>query len=1049
MKSSCIQTLILVAALVSSVSANPLPENLPVPPQDQGLPYTRSARPMAREALGEAVALYPGSRYAHAHGYRTRLDRQRPLQGESVQHLGDLYVPEDFAEILMANADEVVADTAPEYLASRFVHTLRAPRVEIPPQVRRLQLGEAGVYFSAADLAELRGKPVARHESGLLIIGDASPAFFMDPVRVKAVITLFDTPDTLADPEIATEYIPLLKRQGKWTDWVKHTPEHLKMLEGPETEWKLVPREEYDYEGFDPTMLGSRVPPPGVYPRLLFSPEDLPMLRERIRKDAAMAYSFAEMEALLKTTWLNPEDDNGKMFARLASGEPIRLDEIPERDHRTRISLPFGMLIGYSGGIMSSHIPYISQCLVAIQFYALIQDDSELGRKAAVAAISWMNMIEDGMDEMNEISDSEWGTGFNTANGSETGYRGRLADHMNIALLLDMGGKWMTDEQKDTFRRIIAKQTYGMADSHAAGSIRWQENNHTTWHMTSMLSQMAIEGLEGSDPENFPRLVRTLQAFMEFGIDPDGVVFESNGKSGGGFRFLALNLVAAARRGENFFGHPHFRKLPAAQVQASSPGGTLTVTSGTYAGNLFDPQGVMFLKTFFPENREIDWLLGKHFPNMDRSDAGRQAYVDRLMAGNRHRIRLPIFNAPSSTRGTLYDTNFESVRREDLRLPLNFDAPVHGMFSAYSDHSEDAAWINLLVRANGYLGAGHHHADSGMFHFSALGVDWFRESLINTHYDGNLHNLVRIDRRSASDMGSAASGTYLGGVITPDLSTASADIKRSYDYRWIQQVQLWDVAGWWAQTPLSAQGVEFDDHPNVVEAFRGTQRYKMRNWWASYNYSNWIPTSRASYNPVEKAMRTVGLVRGARSYGVVMDDVRKDGESRLYQWSACPGRGVWISDYATAVAPLPPNQVVLGFEGPQAFHFAYKHKHHQDKQEPIEGKEGDPQLLVTVLNPLTPPEGIPLIEVLVDEGPIDQRTNLPMLYDNLLINHQGREGMFRVLMIPFRRGESLPEISFDPETEIARIVWPNQTDELHFSRSSGEDRFRLKLTRKK
>lgn len=1005
---------------------------------------------MAREAIGDSIALFPGSRYAYAYGYRTRLDRQKPLGGDAVSQQGELYVPRNFANIILAQADQIQADTAPDYLAVRYVHSLEAPEITIPPQVRRLYFKEGGYYFSVADLAELAGKPMAAHPSGLTVVGDPSPEFFENEVRLQSVITLFDTPDTLAAPDIATEYIPLLKRQGKWTQWVKHTPEQLEMLEGPETDWPLVPRAAFNFEGFDPMMLGSKVPPPGVYPRILFSSEDLPMLRQRIRNDAAMAYSYAEMEALLETTWFDPENDNGKIFDRLATGEPIRLDELPEQYRTRTIPIPFELLAGYSGGIQNSHIPYISHCLVAIQLYALIENDAELGRKAAVAAVTWAGLIEPGMDKTNQVSDSEWGINFGHASGAETGYRIRTAaDHMNLAFLLDFGGKWMTAKEKDDFRRLIAKTTYGIADSHAAGSMRWQENNHTTWHMTAMLSQLAIEGLEGSDPENFPRMIRTIQAFLEFGIDPDGVVFESNGKSGAGFRFLGLNMVAAARRGENFFGHPHFRQLPTAQAQASSPNGTLTVTSGTYAGGLFDSQALMFLKTFFPDDRAIDWLLGKQFANLDLSEAGRQAHVDRLMAGRRHGVRLPIFPAPLSPRGTLYDSDFESVRRDDLQLPLDFDAPVHGLFSAYSDHSEDAAWINLLVRENGYLGAGHQHADSGMFHFSALGVNWFRESLINTEYEGNLHNLVRIDGRSAPDRGSAPSGAYHGSVTAPNLSFAATDIKRTYDYRWIQQVQLWDVASWWAESPLSGQEVEFEDHPNVVAAFKGTQRHKMRNWWPSYTYSNWIPTSRLAYNPVEQAQRGVALVRGEHAYGVVMDDVRKDADSRLYQWVACPGRGVWLSDYETAVAPLPDHQIVLGFEGPQARKHDYKWKHHREKQAVVEGTEGDPQLLVCLLNPLTPPEDTPLMEVVTEEGPTDTRQNRKRYYDTIRINHQGAEGRFRVLLIPFRRGEALPEIVYNPATETARVSWSDQTDELHFDRAEETNAMALSLERNK
>lgn len=1000
---------------------------LPAPPQDQGLPYTRSARPAAREAIGSNLVFYPGSRYAYVAGYRTRLDAGDPLHGEAIEKDGKLYVPASFAGLVLADPAAIKADEAPAYLADRFVHTLQAPAADLPEVGELTYKGKR--YLSVEDLAKAAGKPVAKHPNGLVVIGEAALGFFNNDVLSKAVVTLFDTPDTLADPDIATEYIPLLKRQGPWTKWVKHTPEQLAMLEGPETEWPMVPREQYNFEGFDPKMLGSAVPPPGVFPRLLFSPGDLPMLRQRLKTDAVMAYSYAEMEALLKTTWFDPQTDDGKMFERLANGEPIRLEEISETDRKRPVPLPFGALDGYKGGIATSHIPYIGHCLVAIQLYALIEDDKELGRKAAAAAVNWCELLERGVDRLYAMSDSEFGTDYTMANGGETAFRLMAgADHMNLPFLLDFGGKWMTGEQKKSIARLIAKVTYGRADSHSAGSMRWQENNHSTWHTTILLGQMEIEGMEGHDPENFPRAVRTLQAFSEFGIDPEGVVFESNGKSGAGFRNALLNMVAVARRGENFFGHPHWRNLATAQAQCTSPGGTVTVTSGTYAGVLFDAQCLMFLKAFYPEDRSIDWLLGKQNAGLDVSAEGRRVHYENLLAGKRGSTRLPIFTAPLSPRGTLYDTDFKSVRREDLKLPLVFSAPVHGMFSASSDPTEDAAWINLLVRENGYLGAGHQHADSGMFHFSALGVNWLQESPLNGYYDGNLHNLVLIDGRSTPDT-TAPPGRYLGYTDSPRWAFASADLKPAYDHKWVQQVIQWDEASWWAKTPLSEQGIEFEDHPNVIAAFKGTQHYKMRNWWPSYTFGNWIPTVRAAWNPVEYAKRGVALVRGQHPYGMVIDKVKKDDQVRHYEWTACPGRGVWKTDYETAVAPLPPNQIVLGYAGPKTA------ANHKDQPEPLVTKDGYPLLLVCVLNEQAPLAGKPLVEVITREGPVNPRSKKPDDYDNLVVHHQGTSAEFKVLLIPFRRGEALPEITYDKATATARVRWADQVDEWKFDTS--------------
>lgn len=989
---------------------------LPVPAQDEGLPYTRSAHPQAREALGQSIALYPGSRYGYAFGYKTRLDLTRPLAGEALLREGVLYVPASFAPVLAA--ETVTADASPVYLADRYVHRLSAAPWESPDSLRRLQY-EGQNYVAAVDVAKAAGKPVAEGKGGLLIIGKTDPAFLKDPVFTDALITLFDTPDTLADPSIATEYIPLLKRQGVWTDWVDATPEELKLLEGPQTEWRETPKSAYDFAGFNQKVLGSKVPAPGVYPRLLFSPEDLPALRERVSRDPAMAYSYAELKGLLERTWLDPESDDGRLFARLTSGESIGLEEfgadLPDAD----VPVPMASLEGLKTGIRYSHIAYIGHCLVGLQWLALLEDDAELGRTAAAAAVAWCEVLEQAVDKLYSMSDSEYGVDPSWANGGETAFRMMAsADHMDLPFLLDFGGKWMTPEQKKSVARLIAKATYGRADSHAAGSPRWMDNNHTTWHTTIFLAQMAIEGLEGHDPENFPRAIRTLRAFAEYGIDPDGVVFESNGKSGAGFRNALLNMVALARRGENLFGHPHWRKLATAQFLSTSPAGTVTVTSGTYSGTLFDAQGLMMLKTFYPEDRALDWLMSKAHRGLDFSEEAREAHVATLREGKAGNPRLPVFTAPLSPRGTLYDSAFLPVTREEVNLPLTFDAEEHGQFAAFSDRSEDAAWIHLLVRANGYLGAGHHHADSGMFHFSALGVDWIRESRHIGIYDGNLHNLVQVDGRSTSN-GPAASGRYLGAGEQGNWVWADADLTPAYTWQWVQQVILWDEASWWFDTPLSERQLSLETDPQVIAAFKGTQHLKMRNWWPSYNFSNWTPTLRMAYNPMEHVQRRVALRRGDHAYGLVIDHLKKDDELHDYTWSACLAPDVW--EVKVPGLDVEGTYTILG-------------KSPASPDTVRTAQEGEPLLLVWVLNPLTPPEGKPALEVTTSEGP-NGRNGQPVQYERLAAWHRGTESEFKVLLIPFRAGEALPDISYDGKTDRAVIRWENQTDTLAFDKN--------------
>jgi len=175
----------------------------------------------------------------------------------------------------------------------------------------------------------------------------------------------------------------------------------------------------------------------------------------------------------------------------------------------------------------------------------------------------------------------------------------------------------------------------------------------------------------------------------------------------------------------------------------------------------------------------------------------------------------------------------------------------------------------MMVRPDHYLGAGHHHADAGMIHFSALGVDWFTESPFPQVYDGNYHNLVLVDGKSEAGslsnmnltIGYQAAGKYLGSKTSNNFSTASADLTNSYSYRWqTQPPQVWS-------DELKSLPWELDPSDKNLKMFAGTARYKMRPWWATYNFSNYIATSRAPFNPMQYVYRSVALIRGTHNYG--------------------------------------------------------------------------------------------------------------------------------------------------------------------------------------
>lgn len=139
-------------------------------------------------------------------------------------------------------------------------------------------------------------------------------------------ITLFDTPEKFADPEIVTRSIPSLKAQGSWQTHAKASPEALKLYEGPETVWPTAPLSEYSLSGFNQALLGSEVPPSGAYPRLLFSEQDLPMLYKRLQGSVIGRISLTETEELFKKSWWDPKTRYDQVFDKLVSGHFTEAD---------------------------------------------------------------------------------------------------------------------------------------------------------------------------------------------------------------------------------------------------------------------------------------------------------------------------------------------------------------------------------------------------------------------------------------------------------------------------------------------------------------------------------------------------------------------------------------------------------------------------------------------------------------------------------------------------------------------------------------------------
>ncbi|NDC75022.1 hypothetical protein EBZ70_06995 [bacterium] len=840
-----------------------------------------------------------------------------------------------------------------------------------------------------------------------------------------------DTLSTLADPEALRQAIPALREQRHWTEFA--SPEQIALYDGPETVYPEIPASAHDLTGFDPALLGSPVPAPGVHPRILFSPGDIPLVKHRLEGSKAGQKALLETRFLLAQTLYNPASDEGKIYAKLVAGDTADLTfltpEPPKQIDSILISTPpRHWFNGYTQSLPDTvHTAYLPNLLAASAFQALLDNDTPRGRDtaAAIANYYWLRnpLIDAFAEEQHRLHlapRDTWRAIFGVAGGN------------NLAFCYDLAAPWMNEEQRAVLRHAIA------------ASARWVETNWSGWDLEHYLTALAIEDEPGYDPAIQPAALRTLKGYLQWGISAQGTIFESNGKVGAGFHYAMLTALALARRGENQLGHPHLHQLPFSQIQHVVPSGEYNVNNGTWGCAPFAYGH--FFTAFFPREKvaaAADLLMRQDRPDLAAFDPVH--YQLSLEASTQSNATPPGGRAlekinwrkltpltPAHVMGpTPYDcadwrgAETFAKDRASLNLPLDFADPVHGLLTTRSAPDSDALFLMFEARAN-LSTIGHQQHDAGHFYLAALGEMWGVEAGAKSGFSQD-HSHVRIDGLGLADVAYPPRVKFLGSAITPVGALATANISAAYNHGWVGPTQFqWTIpdAASWKISP--------ETDPDVVAYFRGTQHYKMRIWGDNYFKQNWGPTMRVeSANPVKSAFRTAGLVRGAHPYALVLDDVNKgDGRAHDYDWVLQVPNSVRLADIELP-AGNPAAAVLVKTIGGDQFRMT-------DVQEtPV----GTPALLVVALDlPVTTgPQLWNFYKATEQPFRLDVRTYTANKTNQVLTRTRlyasRRDTIFRsrIALIPFKIGQPLPKITWDAEQTSATLVWPDQNDTLVFS----------------
>ena len=765
-----------------------------------------------------------------------------------------------------------------------------------------------------------------------------------------------------------------------------------------------------DFSGFAKNRL-SPVPAPGVHPRVLFSPEDLPGLRTRLRDTEVGRKLMVRMHQRLYDAIGKPGTTGYLFYNKLAEGDADGAVRMMNDIH--------GVLPGIG------HYQPFYYAIVMESFDALLTNDPVRGKRVATAIATWAKIIDPVIDLIDKqpmsddvfrafapkTTDGAWYSGISIRD---------LAGYHLLGYSYDFAFNFMTDAQRAQTRHEISRITFGRLWMGARLPHHFRNWNWVAIGLSQPLLALSIEGEPGYDPRVYKLGVQIARDYLTYAISPTGESTEAVGYTNFGFVWSTPFWVAAARRGEDFLVQSHNRRMIDWYLQTEEPYGKVWQSHGDGGDSGPSIWNMSMWKYFYPDDPRVDHLW---------NDVLFADGKDQLKDTTYHIIEPMIFAADPGKNGSGKPLDSSLAR---LNAPLSLFDPIRSSLNARNAWTTDATSIEFECRTDSVDGS-HEHADRGNFTLSAMGRMWAKESFRSI--ESRHHNLVLIDGLGQGYW--PGPGRWVGEKDAGWAVMASSDAKDAYATWWpkeiVTEAPSWERyqydrwSGFFPQEQTFKQNYGTtpavrDQRPSVVAHFQGFQATDPRMW----DEDTW-PVA-LPHNPVQRAFRTITFVRDARPYLFVVDDIQKDDKERLYEWIMMTGSN-------TDIVSIDGNDLLLA-----------------DATEPrnaegmIKPKKGDRELLVRVLEankPASPHDyqARPSFRLETFEKK-DTNDGDGVGYGmgrswgtdrRLVIASRAVAPNFKILLLPMRAGDPLPKTEWNADHTTVTINLGDRTDTYSFS----------------
>lgn len=459
------------------------------------------------------------------------------------------------------------------------------------------------------------------------------------------------------------------------------------------------------------------------------------------------------------------------------------------------------------------------------------------------------------------------------------------------------------DVRKALARILPAPPYYGVGVAPESATSNWAALN-TYW----LIIMMAMEGetradVEGHDSDYyatyFADAMGSIYKYLTYGLHPTGELYEGMGKGW----FGGARLIAFAKRGFNFFGHSHLRRFvneawPAC-LQPYGYSWTHYDILGGSGGNderglkRYQASDAVAMQWVYTNSPAAAFLWRNYVTTAWRpsSTSVWQAFLDFRPFGVSSSYGQELLEAACFVQNA--STHSWEAENAAARPSLDWIDTQGATLVARSGVDADAVALQFHVRQDF---GGHTFADRGAFALSGLGRIWARfhtgpgsGTSLAIGQESEDNSVVLVDGQAMfvtkQDGDKMRIPAKLAGWAHNAYALfASCDSTYAYSWKWKWSSyptngSVTVSSGYQAETNCFNR---FRRTGNAIPERAGATPFVAFPHWNSAGYLEGI--QRAAYTPLRQAVRTVGLIRGPQPYALIIDDIRKDDASHVYDW---------------------------------------------------------------------------------------------------------------------------------------------------------------------